>query len=79
MAGYQDIAGVLPEAEKLGNIYGETKIKYTQQTGEEEFLKSSDAAKRKRSMLASKERASFQGSAGISNTASLRKTTAGQI
>ena len=79
MAGYQDIASVLPEAGKLGNIYGETGIKYTQQTGEEEFLKSSDAAKRKRNMLASKERASFQGSAGISTTGSLRKTTAGQI
>ena len=79
IAGYQDIASVLPEAGKLGNIYGETGIKYTQQTGEEEFLKSSDAAKRKRNMLASKERASFQGSAGISNTGSLRKTTAGQI
>ena len=64
LEGYANIANVLPEATKLGDIYGETKIKYTQQTGEEEFLKSSDAAKRKRNILASKERANFEGSAG---------------
>lgn len=84
MAGYQDIAGVLPEAGKLGDIYGETGIKYTQQTGEEEFLKSSDAAKRKRNILASKERASFEGSAGNASgaysTSYLKKSSAaGQI
>jgi hypothetical protein len=84
MAGYENIAGVLPEAEKLGNIYGETGIKYTQQTGEEEFLKSSDAAKRKRNILASKERANFEGSAGNApgaySTSYLKKSSAaGQI
>lgn len=84
IAGYENIAGVLPEAEKLSNIYGETKIKYTQQTGEEEFLKSSDAAKRKRNRLASKERANFEGSAGNApgaySTGYLKKSSAaGQI
>lgn len=64
LEGAMNIAGVLPEATKLKNIYGETGIEYNQQTAEEEFLKSSDAAKRKRNILASKERASFEGSAG---------------
>ena len=78
LEGYANLAGVLPEATKLGDIYGETGIKYTQQTGEEEFLKSSDAAKRKRNILASKERASFEGSAGTM-ASSLKRSAAGQI
>lgn len=64
LEGYANVAGVLPEASKLGNIYGETGIKYDQMAGEEEFLKLNDAAKRKRNVLASKERANFEGSAG---------------
>lgn len=74
LEGAMNIAGVLPEATKLGNVYGETGIQYTQQTGEEEFLKSSDAAKRKRNILASKERASFEGSSGTSLGASALST-----
>jgi hypothetical protein len=80
LKGAEDIAGVLPEATKLKNIYGETGIDYTQQTAEEEFLKSSDAAKRKRNILASKERASFEGSAGNApgaySTSYLKKSSA---
>jgi len=64
LEGYAGVASVLPEASKLGNIYGETGIKYDQMAGEEEFLKANDAAKRKRNVLASKERATFEGSAG---------------
>jgi hypothetical protein len=64
LEGAANIADVLPGATKLGNIYGETGITYNQQTGEQEFLKSSDEAKRKRNLLASKERASFDASAG---------------
>jgi len=64
LKGAANIASVLPEATKLGNIYGETGVTYNQQTGEQEFLKSSDEAKRKRNLLASKERATFEGSAG---------------
>jgi hypothetical protein len=84
LEGYANLAGVLPEATKLGNIYGETGIKYTQQTGEEEFLQASDAAKRKRNILASKERANFEGSAGVAqgafSTSYLKKSSAaGQI
>jgi len=80
LKGAAEIAGVLPEATKLGDIYGETGIKYDQTTGEEEFLKASDAAKRKRTTLASKERASFEGSAGNApgaySTGYLKKSSA---
>lgn len=84
LKGAAEIAGVLPEATKLGDIYGETGIKYDQTTGEEEFLKASDAAKRKRTTLASKQRASFEGSAGNApgaySTGYLKKSsTAGLI
>ena len=84
LEGYANVAGVLPEATKLGNIYGETGIKYDQMAGEEEFLKASDAAKRKRTTLASRERASFEGSAGNApgaySTSYLKKSSAaGQI
>ena len=80
LEGAANIAGVLPEATKLGNIYGETGITYNQQTGEQEFLKSSDEAKRKRNLLASKERASFDASAGNApgaySTGYLKKSSA---
>jgi hypothetical protein len=84
LEGYANIASVLPDATKLGNIYGETGIQYNQMSGEEEFLKASDAAKRKRTTLASKERASFEGSAGNApgaySTSYLKKSSAaGQI
>lgn len=82
--GASQIAEVLPEASKLGNIYEEAGITYNQKTGEEEFLKSSDEAKRKRSRLASMERGSFSGSAGNApgaySTGYLKKSSAaGQI
>ena len=80
LEGAMNIAGVLPEATKLKNVYSETGIEYNQQTAEEEFLKSSDAAKRKRNILASKERASFEGSAGNApgaySTSYLKKSSA---
>ena len=84
LEGYANVANVLPTASKLSDIYGEAGIKYTQQTGEEEFLQSSEAAKRKRNVLASKERASFEGSAGNApgaySTSYLKKSSAaGQI
>jgi hypothetical protein len=84
LQGAASIAAVLPEATKLGNVYSETGIQYNQQTGEEEFLMSSDAAKRKRNILASKERASFDGSAGnapgaYSTSYLKRNSSAGQI
>jgi len=80
LEGYANVAGVLPEATKLGNIYNETGINYNQMSAEEEFLKANDAAKRKRTTLASKERASFEGSAGNApgaySTGYLKKSSA---
>jgi len=80
LEGAANIADVLPQTTKLGNVYGETGVEYDQQTAEEEFLKSSDAAKRKRNILASKERASFDASSGNApgaySTSYLRKNSA---
>jgi hypothetical protein len=64
MVGYKNIATVLPEATKFGNIYGETGVKYDQSTGEEEYLLDNVAAQKKRLLLKGKELASFDGSAG---------------
>ena len=61
---YSTIAEVLPTGQKLGNIYGEEGITYTQATAEDEYIKQDANAKLKRNRLASKERASFEGSAG---------------
>ena len=84
LIGASQIAGVLPETTKLGNVYEEAGINYTQKTGEEEFLKSNEEAKRKRGRLASLERGSFSASSGNApgaySTGYLKKSsTAGQI
>ena len=65
IAGASNIATVLPDASKLSDIYKETKIKYDQEMGTQEFLKSNADAARKRKLLASAERGSFEGSAGV--------------
>ena len=65
IAGAGNIATVLPTAEKLGNIYQESGVKYGQQQGQEEFLKSDAAAARKREQLRSMERAQFQTDSGV--------------
>jgi len=63
--GFQNVATVLPEAKKLSSIYGEADIKYTQQTGEEEFLQGTASAARKRKQLAQLEKGSFSGDSGV--------------
>jgi hypothetical protein len=84
LKGAADIKEVLPESEKFTNIYGESGIKYNQQTAEEEFLKDNQDAATKRKRLASMERGSFSGSAGNApgaySTGYLKKSsTAGLI
>lgn len=64
LKGAAEIKEVLPDSQKLSDIYGESNIKYTQQTAEDEFLKNNQDAATKRKRLASMERASFSGSAG---------------
>lgn len=59
--GYGQIAGYLPEAQKLASIYGDF---YDQQTAEAEIFGQSGAAGEKRKKLASQERASFGGAVG---------------
>lgn len=82
--GYSTISDVLPTATKLSQIYKEDKINYNQQVAEEEVFKGLASAQRKRTQLAEKEIASFQGSAGLGaaglSTQMLRKSSsAGQF
>ena len=62
--GYSKIAETLPTAQKLGNIYNEEKIAYTQGTAEEETFQNLASAKRKRMQLANKEIGSFSADSG---------------
>jgi len=78
LTGYQDIAEAVPTGMKLSGIYGEEGIQYGQATAEDDYLKQDAQAKLKRNRLASKERASFEGSAGTTSS-SLKKSIAGQI
>lgn len=68
--GYGQIAGYLPEAQKLASIYGDF---YDQALAEAEVFGQSGAATEKRKSLASQERAAFGGSAGAA-----RRGLAGQ-
>jgi hypothetical protein len=82
--GYSTIAGILPTAGKLGDIYGESGVKYGQTEGEAEVFMGRQDAASKRNRLASMERGSFSGSAGNApgaySTGYLKKSsTAGLI
>ena len=63
--GYTDIAGILPRASQLSDIYGEQP--YTQSTAEAEVFNTAGAADaaRKRKKLTSLETASFSGQSGV--------------
>jgi hypothetical protein len=63
--GYQGIKEALPTATKLGQIYGEEGINYTQQTAEDEVFRQLESAKRKRLKLAEKEVGTFSGQSGV--------------
>jgi len=77
--GYSEIKEALPTTQKLGDIYGETGIKYDQATGEAEFLKGNQDAAVKRKRLKSLERASFQGETGISQGSGLVRSVQGKF
>jgi hypothetical protein len=82
--GYSTISEILPTTRKLSQIYDEENINYTQNIAEQEVFKGLASAQRKRTQLAEKEIASFQGSAGVSaaglSTQMLRKSSsAGQF
>jgi hypothetical protein len=76
--GYSGISAVLPTATKLGDIYGETGVKYAQKEAEAEVFKGNQDAATKRKRLASMERAAFSGSSGVGQS-SLSKSTQGLI
>jgi hypothetical protein len=67
--GYQGISEVLPTTTKLGQIYGEEGINYTQATAEQEVFGELESARRKRLRLAEKEVGSFSGAAGLARGA----------
>lgn len=85
--GYKNIAQeILPTSKKLSDVYKEEKINYNQKTAEQEQfnLVGGTEAANQRKLLQSKERASFNASAGNApgaySTSYLRKTnSAGQI
>lgn len=67
--GAETIATILPEGTKLGKIYAEEGIDYTQRTAEEEVFKGLASAERKRRQLIGRESASFSGTSGVSKSA----------
>ena len=69
VAGYRNIAEVLPESEKLSQIYKSMGIDYNVTTGEEEFLKKTASSKRARQKLVGREVAEFSGSSGAAQGA----------
>lgn len=78
--GYATVAGVVPEAKKLSDIYNEAQIDYTQKTAEEEVFQGSASAARKRKQLEELERAKFSGSSGMNTQYnSLGKSTQGKF
>jgi hypothetical protein len=76
--GYATIAGILPTAQKLSDIYGTRLDKYGQAEAEQEAFNSLASAQRKREKLAQQEIATFGGSSGIGNQ-SLKSSSRGQI
>jgi hypothetical protein len=76
--GYSTIADILPTAEKLSAIYGETTAKYGQSQAEQEVFNSLASAQRARQKLTSLELAQFGGQSGLSKTA-LKSSTSGAI
>ena len=76
--GYQYIAEALPTTTKLGQIYGEEGINYTQATAEEERFGELESARRKRIRLAEKEVSAFSGSSGM-NRGALGSSNSGKF
>ena len=73
--GYSAIAGILPTASKLGQLYGQT---YDQETAEQEVFSGLESAKRKRQKLGQMETATFSGQSGVA-AGSLKSSKSGQF
>jgi hypothetical protein len=73
--GYSTIASMLPTAQSLGNIYGQT---YDQATAEQDVFSGLESAKRKRRELGQMETSTFSGQSGLA-AGSLKKSNTGQF
>lgn len=67
--GYATIADILPTAEKLSAIYGDTMAGYGQAEAEQEVFNQLATAQRRREALVKREQAAFSGQAGLARTA----------
>ena len=76
--GYATIADILPTAEKLSSIYGNTMDTYGQSEAEQEVFNSLASAQRKREKLTAREQAAFSGMSGTNRT-SLTTSSVGQF
>ena len=70
--GYSQISQILPEAQRLGQIYGQN---YTQTDAENEVLGGMASARRARQGLIDKEQANFSGSGGLNRTTLTQNTS----
>jgi hypothetical protein len=73
--GYSAIAGILPTAQQLGQIYGDN---YDQATAEQDVFGGLASAKRKRQKLGEMETSTFSGQSGLS-AGSLKENKSGQF
>jgi hypothetical protein len=73
--GYSAIAGILPTAQNLGQVYGQT---YDQATAEQEVFSGLESAKRKRQQLGQMETSTFSGQSGVA-AGSLKASKSGQF
>lgn len=76
--GYATIAAILPESEKLSDIYRDTMEGYRLAEAEQEVFNQLASAQRKRQKLAEREQAAFSGASGLSKT-SLTSPKGGQF
>lgn len=70
--GFSAIAGMLPQAQRLAQVYGQ---EYDQATAEQEVFGGLASARRKRQKLGEMESATFSGQSGLSSTSLQQKTT----
>jgi hypothetical protein len=73
--GFSAIASMLPTAQQLGQVYGDT---YTQATAEQDVFGGLASAKRKREKLGQMESDSFSGRSGVAAGA-LKENTSGSF
>ena len=63
--GYQTIAGMLPDIEKLSSIYGKTEAQYGRKEAEQEVFQGLASAARKRERITELEKAQYLKRSGL--------------